>query len=145
MSIASVSAYLSPTILRNFAISSPEGCGAEGWPIFNVVRSTLDPSLGVPVFSSRGRAAQPVVDGFAQAVFGNRHDGDPSRRAGVECSKIAEKIRSGLIQITARRQIHDSGCAVSRRRRTEREQRFARLDIDGIEPDARARRIMRGK
>src|ERR1700739_1745609 len=101
MSAVSVSAYLSPTILRNFAISSDESCGARGWTIFIVVVSRS--------FPSHGRASQPVVDGLAQSVRGDRHHGDQPRGACVESAKIAEKVGGGFIEIAACGQIHGRG------------------------------------
>src|SRR5215471_17929989 len=129
MSAASVSAYLSPTIFRNFAISSAESGGTEPFPIF-IVRSRS--------FPSHSRAAQPVVDGFAQSMRRDGHHRDSARLFGVELAKIAEKIRGGLIQITADRQIHDGGGVFRcRRQRAEGEQGFAGLDRTGVEPHAR--------
>src|SRR5215211_1055622 len=100
MSAASVTAYLSPTTLRNFAISSGESGSADGCTIFIV----LDRSL-----PSHGRAAQPVVDGFAQSLFRDRHHRDRARVFGVERAKIAEQVGGGLVEIAARREVHHRG------------------------------------
>src|SRR5450759_856223 len=138
MSAASVTAYLSPTLLRKRAINSGESGGAEGWTIFILVSCvySLPPHRG---------AAQPVIDRFAEPVMRHRHDGDGARAAGVERAKITEKIGGGLIEIAARGQIHHYGCCVNSRYRsgTERQQRLAGLDVVGIEPHWRARRVMR--
>src|ERR1700682_6654765 len=108
MSAASVTAYLSPTIARNRAISSGESGGADGWTIFILVSC-------VSSFPAHCGAAQAVVDRFAKPVMRHRHDGDGARAPGIECAKIAEKIGGGLIEIAARRQIHHYGCRVNSR------------------------------
>src|ERR1700694_5616741 len=101
MSAVSVTAYLSPTMLRKRAISSGDSGGLAGWTIFILVSCILFPP-------HRG-AAQPVVDRFAETVMRHRHDRDGARRPGVEDAKIAEKIGGGLIEIAARGQIHHRG------------------------------------
>src|SRR3989337_1381222 len=102
MSAAPVTAYLSPTILRKRAISSGESGGretwTEGWTIFILVSC----SYSVP--PHRG-AAQPVVDGFAEAMMRDRHHRDGARAAGIEDAKIAEKIGGGLLDIAPRWQL----------------------------------------
>src|ERR1700689_649479 len=122
MSAASVTAYLSPTIVRKRAISSLDSSGADGWTIFILVScvSSFPPHRG---------AAQPVVDRFAEAVMRYRHDRDGARAAQVERAKIAEKIGGGLIEIAARGQIHHRGGRVNPRHRIRpiRQQRLAGL------------------
>src|SRR5262245_29191729 len=138
MSAASVSAYLSPTILRNFATRSleREGEAAVGCTMFIFLASRS--------FPPDGRAAQPVVDGFAEPVGRDWHHRNRPCRAIVERAKITEKIGRGFRKIPLRRQIHDGSCLFSaRERRAEGEQRFAGFDRTGIEAHACARRIMR--
>src|SRR5436190_19826162 len=101
MSTASVTAYLSPTMPRNFAISSGESDGADGCTIFII------PDRSLP---SHGRAAQPVVDGFAQSLVRDRHHRDRARVLGIERAKIAEQVGGGLVEIAARGQVHHRGC-----------------------------------
>src|SRR5882762_3506248 len=100
MSAASVTAYLSPTMPRNLAISSGESGGAVGCTIFIVFDRSLP---------SHGCAPQPVVDGFAQSLVRDRHHRDRARVPGVERAKIAEKVGGGLIEIAARGQVHHRG------------------------------------
>src|SRR3981189_712065 len=111
MSAASVTAYLSPTILRKRAISSGESGGAAGWTIFLFISyaSLFPPHCG---------AAQPIVDGFAEPVMRHRHDSDGARTPRVERSKITEKIGSGLSEIAMRGQIHHRGRGVNSRHGT---------------------------
>src|SRR5258708_11925833 len=140
MSAASVTAYLSPTILRTRAISSDESCGPAGFTIFiSVTCVTL-----VPPHRS---TAQPVVDGFAEPVMRYRHDSDGARAFCVERTKIAEKIGGGLVEIALRGQIHHRGRRVNSRYRirAKRQQRLAGRDGLGIEPHFRTRRVMRGQ
>src|SRR3981081_1484499 len=137
MSAASVTAYLSPTMARNFASNSGESGGAAGWTIFIFVTcSCLLRSLFPP---HRG-AAQPVVDGFAQSVMRQRHYGDGARAAHVERAKITEKMGGGLIDIAPSGQIHHRGRSLHARHRSgaERQQRLAGLDPVGSEPHTSA-------
>ena len=63
---------LSPTMARNFAIRSGDNGGTAVWMMF----------IGVSVWSyvfRRGGAAQPVVDGLAEAVMRDRHHRDGAR------------------------------------------------------------------
>src|SRR4029077_9971176 len=120
MSAGSVTAYLSPTILRKLAMRSREraGGGAVGCTMFICLKSRS--------FPPDGGAAQPVVDGFAQPVVGNGHHRDRRCRSRVERAKITEKIGGGFIQITASGQIHDGGGVFrARDRQPEGEQRLA--------------------
>src|ERR1700678_1872094 len=103
MSAASVTAYLSPTILRKRAISSGESGGADGWRMFIWVSWS---SSRVFSFPPDGGAAQPVVDGLSKSVMWHRHHRDGARAARVEGAKITEKIGGSLMEIAARRQIH---------------------------------------
>src|SRR5258708_4468422 len=122
MSALSVSAYLSPTILRNFAISSAERAGA-------VVGCTIFISVTSRSFPPYSGAAQPVVDGLAESMVGDRHHGDRAGCFRIEGTKIAEKIGSGFINIAPSGQIHHrSGGLRARHRRSERQQRFAGRD-----------------
>src|SRR3984893_4736707 len=105
MSAASVTAYLSPTILRNRAIDSGESGGLAGFTIFILVSCVYS----VPPNRS---AAQPVVDRFAEPVLRHRHHRDGARALGVENAKIAEKGGVGLREIAMRGQIHPYGCAI---------------------------------
>ena len=68
-----------------------------------------EPSPGSPESPGSGGAAQPVVDGFAESVVGNRHHRDGPRAAGIEGAKIAEKIGGGLPEIAALGQVHHGG------------------------------------
>src|SRR5215831_7069954 len=97
--------------------------------------------LSVP---SDGRAAQPVVDGFAETFVRDLHHGDRARAPGVESAKIAEKIARCFSEIAPSGEIHcHEGIArAGRRGRAEGKQRFAGLDAYCIEPDLRARRVM---
>src|SRR5581483_12441099 len=99
MSAGSVTAYLSPTMARNFAINSGDSSGV------------LDCTIFISKFQSASDsgAAQPVIDGFTQSFLGDRHHRNGPRARCVERAKIAEKIGGGLIEIAARRQIHDGG------------------------------------
>src|SRR5882757_4213565 len=99
MSVASVTAYLSPTIARKRAISSGGSGGTDGWTIFIAVCCFHS----LP--SDRG-AAQPVVDRFAEPVMRHRHHRDRARAPGIERAKITEKIGGSLNEIAARGQIH---------------------------------------
>src|SRR5258708_17689489 len=123
MSAASVTAYLSPTILRKRAISSGESGGADGWTIFISFSCVLSfpPDCG---------AAQPVVDRFAEPLMRHRHHRDAARALSVEAAKIAEKIGGRFREIAARGQIHCYGRRVNSRPRmgAERQQRLAGLD-----------------
>src|ERR1700682_4343441 len=105
MSAASVTAYLSPTILRKREISSGESGGAADFAIFILVTCLSC----VSSFPAHRGAAQAVIDRFAKPVLRHRHHRDSARAAGVECAKIAEKIGGGLGEIAARRQIHHYG------------------------------------
>src|SRR3954453_9639279 len=137
MSAASVTAYLSPTTPRNFAISSGESGGADGCTIFIVIDRSLP---------SHGRAAQPVVDGFAQSLVRDRNPCDRARILGVERAKIAEKIGGGFVEIAARREVHHRGRRLDARQgaRPERQQSFAGRGPFDVEPNFCARRVMRG-
>src|ERR1700744_594853 len=99
MSAGSVTAYLSPTMLRNFAISSAEseGSGLVGGVMFIF----LIPDIRS--FPPDGRAAQPVIDGFTQSMIRNGHHRNRPRRLGIERAKIAEKIGGGFPEIAALR------------------------------------------
>ena len=103
---ASVTAYLSPTMARKRAISSGESGVRAACTMFIGLVSFFVFFVILP--ADRG-AAQPVVDGLAEAVMRHRHDGDGARASGVERAKIAEKIGGGLGEIAARGQIHH-GC-----------------------------------
>src|SRR5713226_959666 len=140
MSAWSVTAYLSPTTLRKRATNSGGSGGAGGWTIFILVSC-------VPSFPRHGGTAQPVIDRFAEPVMRHRHHRDGMRALGVEAAKITEKIGGGLIEIAARRQIQHRGRRVNSRHRggTESQQRLAVFNSLGIEPDLRARRVMRGQ
>ena len=48
---------------------------------------------------------QPIIDGAAKALVGDRHHGDAARPLGVEAAKIAEKMRRRLRRIAGRRQV----------------------------------------
>src|SRR3981189_2889531 len=116
MSAASVTAYLSPTILRKRAISSGESGGAAGWTIFIFVSFAY--LFYASLFPPHCGAAQPIVDGFAEPVMRHRHDSDGARAPRVERSKIAEKIGGGLSEIAMRGQIHHRGRGVNSRHGT---------------------------
>src|SRR3984893_2903848 len=134
MSAGSVTAYLTPTMARKRAIRSGDR-GGVGWTIFILVSC----SYSIP--PDRG-AAQPVVDRLAEPVMRHRHHRDAARAPRVEAAKIAEKIGGRLREIAARGQIHCYGCRVTSRHGmgAERQQRLARLDAFGVEPDPGARR-----
>src|SRR4030081_1766338 len=136
MSAWSVTAYLSPTILRKRATNSGGSGGAGDWTIFILVSC-------VASFPRRGGAAQPVIDRFAKPVMWHRHHRDGMRALGVEAAKITEKIGGGLIEIAARRQIQHRSRRVNTRyrNRAKRQQRLAGLDVTCIEPHLRARRV----
>src|SRR5260370_10291779 len=102
MSAASVTAYLSPTILRKRAISSGESSGAAGCMIFIFVTYAYS-------FPAHRGAAQPIVDGFTEPVMRHRHDSDGARAPRVQRPKITEKIGGGLSVFAMRVQIHHSG------------------------------------
>src|SRR3979490_2511279 len=104
MSAASVTAYLSPTILRKRAISSGESGGAEAFTIFIFVTYVfLGRAFLVPLDCG---AAQPVIDRFAEPVIRHRHHRDRVGAPGVEDAKITEKVGGGFLEIAARGQIH---------------------------------------
>src|ERR1700720_4729338 len=109
MSAASVTAYLSPTMARNFATNSGESGGAAGWTMFIFVICSCRLRY---LFPSHRGAAQPVVDGFAQSVVRNGHHRDGARAFCVECAKIAEKTGGGPIDIAPSKQIHHRGCSL---------------------------------
>src|SRR6516165_5889115 len=140
MSLASVSAYLSPTILRNFSISSGESGGADDFAMF--IFLALCPSV-----PPDGGAAQAIVDRLAQPLVRDRHDRDRARVPRIESTKIAEKIARGFSEIAARGQIHHGDGVVQARkiRGAEGEQRFAGLYPACVEADLCARRVMRGQ
>src|SRR5450631_1903448 len=123
MSAGSVTAYLSPTMARNRAISSGGSGGVEGLAIFIPVTLRLS-------FPPHRGSAQPVVDGFAEPVIRDRHHGDGARAFAVEGAKITEKMGGGLIDIAPRRQIHDRRGSLHSGHRggAERQQRLAGLN-----------------
>src|ERR1700738_2960842 len=124
MSAASVTAYLSPTILRKRAISSGESGGAAGCMIFIFVTYTYSFAMififvtYTYSFAAHRGAAQPIVDGFAEPVMRHRHDSDGARAPRVQRPKIAEKIGGGLSEIAMRGQIHHRGRRVNSRHST---------------------------
>src|SRR5579871_206254 len=137
MSAVSVSAYLSPTILRNFAISSGESGGRDEFATFIFLASS-------PCAPSDGRAAQPVVDGISQSLVGNFHHGDGARIRRIESAKIAEKVACRFNEIASCRQVHHGrsiACA-GKSRGAEGEQRLAGLDPRRVEAHFGARRVM---
>ena len=60
----------------------------------------------VILFPPHRGAAQPVVDGLAEAMMRHRHHRNGARAPGIERAKIAEKIGGGLSEIAAHGQIH---------------------------------------
>src|ERR1700759_3841451 len=99
MSAASVTAYFSPTMARNFSIRWGGSGGTAGFAIFIFVLG-LSGDQGNLTPSDRG-AAQPVLDGFAEPFLGDRHHGDGVGVALVEGAEVAEQIGGTLGEIAA--------------------------------------------
>ena len=91
----------------------------------------------------RGGAAQPIVDRFAETRMWNWRDGDAIRAQSVEFAQQGEKPRRSLFKASRRRQIADA----FRRPKTPPEIKasLAGIKAQGVEPEFRARRVMRGE
>src|SRR5258708_3345381 len=112
------------------------------------IETTTSPWCGVwpptrPVLPPCGTSA--ILCSVASLQMAATCEGE--RAAYVEGAKISEKIGGGLVKIALRGQIHHRGRRVNSRHRirAKRQQRFAGLDLRGIEPHPGSRRVMRGQ
>ena len=91
--------------------------------------------------------AEPVVDGLAEAFVRDRHHGDHIGALAVEGAQVREQVGGRLDEIAALREVEHAHRALGTgyEIRPEREQTFAHGDGAGVEPQRRARGIVRSQ
>ena len=149
-------ACFSPTIAVKRASSSADeefgGCSGD---IHHASSVTADGTLTIArrtrwisyLIARGGGAREPVVDRLAEARVRHRHHRDGGRACGIERAQMGEQVGGGLDEIAARRQVEHRRGAFGARApgRAEGQQRLARFDLLGVEPQPRARRVMGGE
>ena len=147
-------AYFSPTIAAKRASRS---AGGPARALGHVHRVCSTVAFGADYSAPAGRfptswarrrgALEPVVDRFAEALVRDRHDGDGGGAAAVERAQMREQVGGRLDQIAARREVERRRRVLGACRPTTGRTRAAlrRPRRAGIEPQPRARRIVRGE
>src|SRR5262249_58297240 len=92
----------------------------------------------------RGGAREAVVDRLAQAGVRDWHNRDRGDAGGIECAQMQKEIGGGLDQVAARGEVEPERgvLGAARGRRSEGEQRLARLNALRLKPQPRPRRIV---
>src|SRR5689334_19356787 len=93
---------------------------------------------------SRG-ATQAVIDGDAQTLFGNGHDGDGRMLRPVEGTQHGEQVRGGLKQVALRAEVQAGRPAAHEGVGAEGEQRLIGCGVMGAKPDWAAGGIVAGE
>src|SRR5688500_5028180 len=135
-----------PTMARRRSRMAGSIILASGVLVSGMLLSGVSRLFGKGGRSTRCRgAAQSVVDGGAQALLGNGHDGDGRVLRPVERSQHGEQVGRGLEQVALRAEVQAGYATADEGVRAERQQRFIGGGVMGVEPHRATGSVMAGE